>query len=171
MVVLIVVAIIAILALAVFVAIDPLKRFADSRDSVRSSDVVELLSAIKLYQIDNGGEHLAEIDSLTDGNVYMIVDGNMDEGCDDNNLVCTNDELSASEDVTADTDCVDLSGLVTAGYLGQVPVSPSSQVSWDDGSADGENGTGYLLEKQSTGIVSIRACEAEQAGTKIESSR
>jgi hypothetical protein len=101
----------------------------------------------------------------------MIVSG-MTAGCDDNNLVCTNDELSASEDVTADTDCVDLSGLVTAGYLGQVPVSPSGpDVTWDSGATNGDEGTGYIIEKADNGIITVRTCEAENTGAKIEFAR
>ena len=45
---LIVIAIIAVLAAAVFVALDPLTRFSDARDATRASDITQILSAIKI---------------------------------------------------------------------------------------------------------------------------
>ncbi len=161
---LIVIAIIAILAAVVFVALDPLTRFQDSRDSSRWQDVSAVANAIKLDQVDNGGSYLTAIDGLTNGNTYMIVNGNMATGCDDNNTYC-------DTNVTDDTSCVNLSGLVSEGYLGNVPISPSSgSVAWDSGSANGSEGTGYTLTKSSTGIITIRACESENS-SEIEVSR
>jgi hypothetical protein len=85
----------------------------------------------------------------------MIVQGAMDVGCDDNNASC-------DTDVTSDLLCVDLSGLVTDGYLAEVPIAPlSGAVTWNDGSVDGEEGTGYTLQRDSTGIIWVRACESE----------
>jgi prepilin-type N-terminal cleavage/methylation domain-containing protein len=166
---LLVVAIIAVLALVVFSSLDPLKRLQDTKDATRHTNMYEVLSAIKIYQIDNLGIHTTEITAMNEDQVYMIVDGNMDEGCDNFNASC--DHLSAGELVDSDTHCVDLSRLVDEGYIGQIPISPAADVVWDDGSSDGKNGTGFLLEKKSTGVVSIRSCEAENTGYKIEVSR
>lgn len=161
---LIVMAIIAILASVVFVALDPLKRFQDARDSSRWSDVTAVLSAIKIDQVDNGGSYLSTISSMTAGNVYMIVNGaSMVAGCDDNNASC-------DTNVTGDTDCVNLSGMITEGYLGSIPISPTGAVTWDDGDAAGEEGTGYTLERETTGILHVRACESENS-TEISISR
>jgi type IV pilus assembly protein PilA len=52
---LVVISIIAILATVVFVALDPVKRFADARNSRRWSDVNNILTAIHQYIVDNGG--------------------------------------------------------------------------------------------------------------------
>lgn len=152
---LVVIAIIAILAAVVFVALDPATRFADSRDAVRASDAAEVLSAVKIDQVDNGGDYLTEIEALTAGTVYMI--GTDASGCDDDNANC-------DTNVTADTSCVDISGLVTGGYLGEVPISPTGEVTWTAGT------TGYTLEKESTGIVHVRSCESENT-TEISVSR
>lgn len=161
---LIVIAIIAILAAVVFVALDPATRFADARDSNRSNDVNEILSAIKIDQIDNGGSYLASIDALTDAQVYMIVNGaNMVAGCDDNNAAC-------DTAVTSDAHCVNLAGLVTEGYISGFPVSPAGTVTWDDGDTAGEEGSGYTLTKSATGVVTIRACESENT-TEISAAR
>lgn len=152
---LVVIAIIAILAVVVFVALDPATRFQDARDAVRASDVVEVLSAVKIDQIDNGGGYLTEIGDLTDGQVYMI--GTATSGCNDNNADC-------DTDVTSATNCVDIGGLVTEGYLGEVPISPGGEVTWSAAT------TGYTLETSATGTVTIRSCESENT-TEIEAVR
>lgn len=52
---LIVVAIIAILAVVVFVSLDPVTRFADARNSRRWSAVNNILTAVQEYIVDNDG--------------------------------------------------------------------------------------------------------------------
>jgi prepilin-type N-terminal cleavage/methylation domain-containing protein len=161
---LIVIAIIAIIAAVVFVALDPLTRFRDARDSNRASDVNELLSAIKIDQVDNNGSYLTAITNMTAGSVYMVVNGSsMTAGCDDNNASC-------DTNVTSDTTCVNLAGLITEGYLASIPISPAGAVTWDDGNASGEEGTGYTLQRDATGILHVRACESENT-TEISVSR
>ena len=53
---LVVIAIIAILGTIVFVALDPVTRVADARDSRRWNDVNSLLTATHQYIVDNGGD-------------------------------------------------------------------------------------------------------------------
>jgi prepilin-type N-terminal cleavage/methylation domain-containing protein len=157
---LIVIAIIAILASVIFVALNPLKRFRDSRDAVRYEDVRNIMDAISLYQIDNDGQSLEAINELADNIVYMIVDGNssaaMSNGCDDNDTIC-------DSNVHSDASCVDLDGLVDSGYLADIPVSPVGDVTWDDGDTNGDEGTGYTLMTSSSGAILIQACESEDA--------
>ena len=99
------------------------------------------------------------------GSVYMAVNGaTMAAGCDDNNTACTTA-------VTADTSCVDIAGLVTGGYMDSMPVSPAGVVTWDDGSASGNEGSGYTISVDSNGIVTVRSCENEQTTTEITASR
>jgi prepilin-type N-terminal cleavage/methylation domain-containing protein len=52
---LVVIAILAILATGVFVALDPVTRFSDSRNARRWGDVNSILTAIHQYIVDNGG--------------------------------------------------------------------------------------------------------------------
>lgn len=54
--ILVVIAIIALLAAVVFVALDPVKRFADARNSRRWNDVNSILTATHEYIVDNGGD-------------------------------------------------------------------------------------------------------------------
>lgn len=144
---LIVIAIIAIIAAIVFVALNPLKRFQDARDARRAADITQLLSAIKLHQVDNGGTYLTPITaSTTAGQVYMI--GTDTTGCNGFDTYCTTD-------VTTSTNCINLSGLVTGGYLGSLPISPNGSGSWAAGH------TGYTLSRASTGIITVKSCENE----------
>ncbi|KKR90333.1 MAG: hypothetical protein UU36_C0007G0005 [Candidatus Uhrbacteria bacterium GW2011_GWE2_41_1153] len=52
---LIVIAIIAILAAAIFVALDPVTRFQEARDARRYNDLNNTLTAVVTDQVDNGG--------------------------------------------------------------------------------------------------------------------
>ena len=147
---LIVIAIIAIIAAVVFVALDPLTRFKDSRDSTRWQEVAELMNAIKIDQVDNGGYYIAAVSNTVSGEVYMVTDGVISNGCDDENNFC-------DTDVTDDDNCVDLSSLVTGGYIGDVPVSSNGLGTWTSTT------TGYTLQRDSTGILTVRACESENS--------
>lgn len=153
---LIVIAIIAILGAIVFVALDPLTRFRDARDSRRWSDISAVLNAIKIHQVDNGGAYLTSINAITTGTVHMI--GTSTTGCNSKNTNCTTN-------VANSTSCVDLTGFVTAGYLGSVPISPNGAGSWTASS------TGYTLQKDTSGIVTIRSCESENTNTEIKIAR
>ncbi|MBT5808321.1 type II secretion system protein [Candidatus Uhrbacteria bacterium] len=167
---LVVIAIIGVLVAIIFVALDPATRFQQARDAVRQNDVHEILSAVKLDQIDNGGSYLTSIAGLSAGNVYMMVNGaTMTTGCDDQSVAGNCDTT-----ITADGSCVNIAGLVTEGYMDAVPVSPSlsSIVTWDDGSGASDEGTGYTLSISSTGIATVRACQSEYSGnSEIEAAR
>lgn len=154
---LIVIAIIAILAAVVYVALDPLTRFRDARDASRWSDVSAVLSAVKVDQVDNGGSYLAAIEALTDGDVYMITGDGTVTGCNAQNAFC-------DTPVTGAASCVDLSALVTDGYLGDVPISANGEGTWTTSI------TGYTLTKAATGVISISACESENT-TEIKVTR
>src|SRR6056297_902936 len=147
---LIVIAIIAILAAVIFVALDPLTRFQDSRDSSRWQEVAALSNAIQVDQVDNGGSYLTSIQNMTPGEIYMINDGSTSTGCDAQNTVCDVNVASSSA-------CADLSGLVGEGYLGEVPVSPNGAGSWNGGIS------GYTIKASSTGAITVQACESENS--------
>lgn len=144
---LIVITIISIIAAVAFVALDPLTRFRDARDSRRWSDISALISAIKVDQIDNGGSYMPAISSLTSGQVYMI--GTDVTGCNSYNANC-------DTAVTGLATCVNLSDLVSQGYMGAIPVSPNGAGTWTAGH------TGYTLSVSST-IVTVRSCESEHS--------
>ena len=147
---LIVIAIIAIIASVIFVALDPLTRFRDSRDSARWQDVSAIATAIKVDQVDNGGEYVTQITNTNAGEVYMIVDGAIIAGCNAQNTYC-------DTDVNSSGNCINLADLVTEGYLGDVPVSFNGNGTWTTSI------TGYTLQRDTTGIITIRACESENS--------
>ncbi len=142
---LIVIAILGIIAAIVFVALNPGARFRDARNSRRWSDASAIMNAIKVDQVDNGGSYLADIASLENNTVYMI--GTDTTNCQTHTPCATN--------ATSTDHCVDLTGLVTEGYLGSVPISPNGTGSWAAGYS------GYTMQKESTGIITINACESE----------
>lgn len=155
---LIVIAILGIIAAVSFVALDPGTRFADARDSSRWSNISAIIDAIKIDQVDNGGSYTPAVAALTAGNVYMITDGAITTGCDDQNAYC-------DTDVSGDTSCVNLNvattGLVDEGYLSSVPVSPNGSGSWS------ASITGYTIQRDTTGTITVRACESEGDATEI----
>lgn len=136
----------AVLVAVFFVGINPLKRFQDARDARRQIDVNNISSAITVYQIDHGGFYPPTIVATTAGNVYMI--GTDKNGCDKYNYFC-------DTAVTSDTSCVDLSDLVSAEKLYNIPISPKGAGVWNAGH------TGYTLQRATTGQLIIRACESE----------
>lgn len=146
---LIVIGILGIIAAVAFVALDPGTRFKDARDSTRWGDVSAVVDSIKVDQVDNGGSFIAAVETgMEPGTVYMI--GSDVTGC--NGYTC--DTNATSTDA-----CVDLSGLVTEGYLSKVPISPNGDGTWAAGH------TGYTIEKATTGIISVYACESENTGS------
>ena len=145
---LVVIAIISILAVVVFVALDPATRFADARNSRRWNDVNNYLTAVHECIVDSDGDTTGCVGALTAGQTYEIV-SNATSGCDD---VCTN--------AGSDTNCADLDTNL-AKYLKVLPIDPQ-------GVADGH--TGYSITVDSNNIVTITACAAELDQT-IEVSR
>lgn len=150
---LIVIVVIVILAAGAFVALDPATRFADSRDATRWTDATAILDAVKVDQVDNGGSYVAAIAAMNPGEVYMITDGvPTSPDCDSANTQCTTD---VTTETVAGDHCVDLSALVTEGYLASVPTSPDGDGAWSG------DLTGYTIQRSTTGAITVRGCETE----------
>lgn len=62
--ILVVVALIAILAAITFIAINPAKNFADTRNAQRSSDVTQILNAVTQYTSEQGNA-LADLGTIS----------------------------------------------------------------------------------------------------------
>jgi type II secretory pathway pseudopilin PulG len=137
---LIVIAVIAILAAAIFVALDPVTRFQEARDARRFNDLNNVLTAVVTDQVDNGGAYVASVVALTD-DLYYTIGTNGATGC---NVGCTAQ--------TTQNACVDLSALVTEGYLGSVPLDPSTGTALL---------TDYYLMKGTNGTIEVGACDPE----------
>ncbi|NCS98115.1 MAG: type II secretion system protein [Candidatus Pacebacteria bacterium] len=140
---LVVIAIIAILATVVFVALDPVKRFADARNSRRWNDVNSLLTATHQYIVDNGGD-------LPSGVTTSMAETQLGS--------CTSGGATLCAGAAAA--CVDLSTPL-ATYLKSMPQDPA------DGTAAT---TGYSISVDANNLVTIKACGAENSVT-VEVSR
>lgn len=141
---LVVIAIISILAVVVFVALDPVKRFADARNSRRWTDVNNILTAVHQSIVDNGGTLPS---GLTSGMAVTQI-GTAGSGCDTS---CTPATASA---------CVNLNGSL-AKYLKSMPTDPDSGTQAE---------TGYSIVVDTNNIVTITACSPEE-GETVEVSR
>ncbi len=148
---LLVVAIIAILASVIFVVLDPPTRFKNTRDSARFTDVRAISNAIKLDQLDNGGDYLHAIASITADTPYIISNATTTAGC----------IVTCDVTITAGDHCVNLTGLVTSGHLGQIPISPEGTGTWTSAV------TGYYVQRNTNGSISVGACESENISTIV----
>lgn len=122
---LVVITIIAVLATVVFVALDPVKRFSDARDSRRWNDVNSMLTAIHQYIVDNGGDMPA---ALTSGQPSTQVGSCT--GCDDLSTDLAKYLKSIPEDPSAGT-------ASSSGYF--VEVDTNNIVTVSAPSAEGSN--------------------------------
>ena len=150
---------IIILVIAIIVAFslfffDPVRKFKSARDAERWSDVSLILNAIKDYQKNNDGSFLKEMEGIYTDEWYMVVDGSMTMGCDDNNAF-------SDVEIYDDNYCINISKLVDDGYLGSVPISPIGKIQWDAGTNNEHEGTGYALMVDEEGILYVQSCESE----------
>lgn len=135
---LVVIAIISILAVVVFVALDPVTRFADSRNSRRTADVNNILTAVHEYIVDNGG-------SLPTGLSTSMSETQLGSCSSGGATLCSG----------AATACVNLTTPLAA-YLASIPLDPQN------GSAAT---TGYSVTVDANNIITISACGAENSAT------
>lgn len=142
---LIVIVIIALLAVAVFVALNPVKRIKDAQDARRTADVENILTAVHEYIVDNKGNLPAGL-SLGMAEAQL---GTASSSC----------AVSTGGCGATTSACLDLSTPL-AKYLKSIPYDPSTGSSAK---------TDYSVVVDSNGIVTVRACGAEN--TTISQSR
>jgi prepilin-type N-terminal cleavage/methylation domain-containing protein len=143
---LLVIVIISILAVTVFVALNPSKRIKDAKDDRRLSDINSILSAVHSSIIDNKG---ALPSGLTTGMVEKQIGTNV-TGC----ALATN-----GCSVAGDADCVNLTTPMVK-YLKTIPKDP-------DGT---DELTKYSIVVDGNNMVTVKACNAE-GGTNLSISR
>src|SRR3990172_1768462 len=141
--ILLVVAMISILAVAVFVALNPAKRIIDSKNARRQNDVDSILSAVHQFIVDNKGAYPSnmpaagtEVQLGTDAAGCAIATG----GCGGVTAACT---------------ALMTGGTNLAKYLKTMPVDPTAGTTFDAGA------TGYSLLLDTNGIVTVRSCGSE----------
>ena len=70
--ILVVMAILAVLAIAIFAYLNPVARFQDSRNSTRQADVDSILKAAQLYAADNNGKYPTGLITLDTGDFTTV---------------------------------------------------------------------------------------------------
>ncbi len=150
----IVVAIIALLAAATFVAVNPAKRIGEAQDSQRWSDVTAIAEAIVMYMADNGGSKPCT--NNTAATLYAI---EKQAGNPVTDFTCPHNAINP----TATTECD--AALVTGGigYLASIPEDPNPFAT-----VSGLN-SGYFVVFETDGGIHVGACSTYDAGaTEIE---
>lgn len=142
--ILISISLLSIISAFVYVNINPSGRFEDSRNKQRTSAVFEIMQVLKLYQAENDNKSLNELFAIDQNKYYQIGSGS---NC--------NDECKYPN-TNLENECVDLSILVSEGYLPEIPVDPS------DETASPEK-TRYYLHVDTGNFLTIGACSEEQA--------
>lgn len=146
----IVIAIIAIIAAAVFVALDPARRLHAGRNATRWSDVTAVLQSVKQYQADNQGGLPATAVAIDSDNATVQIIG-------ESVGACGAVPACAGVNVAASNCGLDALDTDLAGYLPRVPRDPQGTT----------NDTRYFVNYNSaTGVVTVGACseEGEAAG-------
>lgn len=137
----IVIAVIALLAAAVFVAVDPAKRIGEAQDAQRWADITAIADAIQQYVVDNNGTFPTSTATFTAGTYYAIM------GSSTTALTGASCTSLGSPDSSKG---VELGALIPT-YLPTMPVDPSGLVNDD-------KNTQYYFMRNSAGRVSIGAC-------------
>lgn len=147
---LLVITIIAVLAVAVFAALNPSQRLKDTKNARRTADVDTILTAIHQYIIDNKGTLPT---GLTAGMAEAQL-GTAASGC-----ALTSATQSPSCNV-ATAACLDLSTPL-AKYLSKMPIDPSGydgNVAVTADASASASKTNYSVVVDANGIVTVKAC-------------
>lgn len=148
---LLIIAIISVLAMVVFVALNPAQRLIDAKDARRTQDVDTILSAIHVAIIDNKETLPSNLSAAGTTEKQL---GTATSGC----KIATGGCL-----VVATDDCIDLSPSGTVGlgkYLKTIPVDPNGT----------DSHTKYSVVVDVNGIITVKACAVEGA-VNISASR
>ncbi len=170
---LIVIAIIAILAAAIFVAIDPARRLHQGRNARRNTAVATILKAVKKYQVDNDGDLPGDLDpdtvgGLADDEYALIGTGTSNLGCrdaaptpyPDAATLCTAADSPAVG--AAGDDCIDFTpstgtAPLATNYISGTPLDPSTGLAAY---------SQYYIMRDANGAIIVGSCdeEGEDAG-------
>lgn len=149
---LLVIAIITVLAVAVYVALNPAKRLEEGKDSRRATDVDSILSAVHQSVVDNKGTYPTNMPAA--GAEKQLGTGDV-----------TQCPAISNGDCSTTAGCVDLmSGAQNlATFLKTMPSDPGS-------SDTPPQATGYAVVRDANGIVTVKACYTDGT-TTVSASR
>lgn len=146
----VVVAIIALLAAAAFVAINPAKRVGTAADAKRWSDVTAIVDAISHYAVDNNGTLPSGVSGATADTMYLI-------------------SIAGDSDITAKyCDAMgtgtyvkkNIATGIVPTYLATMPIDPDVTKTIANTSS-----TSYYMVKDSAGRVKIGVCNESDYAT------
>jgi len=150
---LLVTAIIAVLAVSVFAALDPARRIDEAQNARRSTDVDTILTAIHQSIVDNKGSYPTNMPAVgTEAQLGTDVTG------------CA---IATGGCAVTQASCVDLMANVAQDlipFLKSMPIDPTGSPTYTSGK------TGYSVLRDSNGIVTVKSCGAER-GAAIDASR
>ena len=144
---LIVVSFIAILFIVVFIALNPLELFSESRNAQRWVKVSELLTGIHILTIQDEGIVLNKND-WEEGIYYVL--GTKATGCA---RTCGNIPVAEK--------CLDLTDMLKSRRISQIPTDPLF---------GSEENTGFYAYREEGTIITIGSC-ASELNKKIELTR
>lgn len=174
---LIVIGIIGLIAGAILVAVDPVKRIQDARNAKRWSEVNGILNAILTKQVDDKEEYAGEanapiIESDTLSQVIVSVNPTATIDCDTPATapLCPGQTLSVAAGAPALACVANLSGVVGT-WTAELPIDPIGDGEFPAGQtaltmiALGTDNTGYYIHKTSNGRIEIGSCWPDQSAT------
>jgi prepilin-type N-terminal cleavage/methylation domain-containing protein len=168
---LIVIAIIGFLAAAILVAVDPVKRVQQARNTQRWSEVNSLLEAVLKKQVDEQQEYEGETTAPIiedEDNVQVIVR-------DDAGIICNQwanrPGCDKDMDISGVKTCVANLEDVAPAYIAELPLDPigigltgcgsGSGCTVEGGLGIGDYNTGYYIHKTANGRIEIGSCYVE----------
>ncbi|MBT6691180.1 prepilin-type N-terminal cleavage/methylation domain-containing protein [Candidatus Parcubacteria bacterium] len=141
----IVITIVAVLAIGIFVAVDPAKRIGEARDAQRWSDLIAIAKAVELYTADNGQlPSDFSVSNIAEGEKLVLCSSAASRTCDGQTEACL---------VVDDSDFLGV-------YLNSIPIDPSKSVDTD---------TGYYITRGSGNSITFGVCDAyNSAGIEMK---
>lgn len=149
--------IVAILAVSVYAALNPAQRLKDAKDSRRAADVDTILTAIHQSIVDNKGTYPTNFPAA--GIKKQLGTGDA--------TTCTATVGTGGFCTSVTTVCADLIADVAQDlipYLKTIPIDPVG------GTTATAVKTGYMIERDANGIVTVTACYTDGT-TVISTSR
>jgi len=139
--ILVMVGALALVLVLTFIALNPGRRFAESRDAARRKDARAVLEAVVGYVADNHGDFPSKIDS--DAATIQVI-GADTSGCD---AVCAGYPAA-----TVIPSCADLTEALVPKYLPKIPTDPGKGTSGD---------TRYYVNRTPGGRIEVGTCDPE----------
>lgn len=154
----IVIAIIAIIVAAVFVAMDPVRRLNTSRNSTRRTDITAIAQALNLYSTDSATT-LSGLDAVTTS-WQMLGSGGAACNAGLRATICTNQTNFLDSGESIIDGCIDLTSQLKPNYLARMPKSPKAGIATI---APSDSSTAYFVNKVGGSFV-VAACTPEGEG-------